>query len=115
MTKMAISLDDTDEKVYISISRRLKEDIDSHRADLSYDSYIRELLVFFTVPPHTVRQRFENMKQRYFACVNCGQTLQTTVENPTSHQFCGECNYDVFRGISKVEYDAANGRFESSK
>lgn len=103
MTKMAISLDDTDEKVYISISRRLKEDLDSHRGDLNYDSYIRELLVFFTVSPHTVRQRFGNMKQRYFACVNCGQTLQTTIENPNHRINCDICGQYLFTEITPEE------------
>ena len=55
------------------------------------------------------------MKWHYYACVRCGQTLRTTVDNPSSHLFCGGCDYDEFREISKVEYEAANGRFEIPK
>lgn len=43
-----------EERVYIPITQQLKDELDSHRAYLSYDQYIGEMLIFFTVPPHTV-------------------------------------------------------------
>lgn len=54
----------------------------------------------------------DNTNWFYFACVKCGQTLRTTIDNPSSYLDCGRCNYAEFRQISKVEYEAANGRFE---
>lgn len=55
------------------------------------------------------------MNSYYFECVRCGQTLRTTADNPTLRRFCGKCEFDVFREIPKVEYEAANGRFEIPK
>ena len=49
----------------------------------------------------------------YFECVRCGQTLRATVKNPSS--LCGKCGSNIYHEISKVQYNAANGRFEIPK
>jgi len=38
----------------IRITQKLKDDLDAHREYLTYDQYIKDLLTFYTVPPHTV-------------------------------------------------------------
>lgn len=42
------------EECRILITQKLKDELDEYRAYLTYEQYIRELLTYYTQPPHTV-------------------------------------------------------------
>ena len=44
---------DSQQTVIIPISKKLKNDLDAHRADLTYDQYILDILTYYTEPPHS--------------------------------------------------------------